>query len=386
MRARLGPAAAALVAALAACQPAPPPPRVAEPSVGFDPERAWSHLEALTRIGPRVMGSEGAARARAYIRAELTKLGLEVREQPVKVIRRPTPGWAPGHAEPAAGGLPPIQLHNIGATIPGASEDLILLIAPYDSQAFASFRFVGANDGASGAAVLLELARVLAARPLGYTTWVIFLEGEAPFGPPGEPPAPTYFGSRGLTQLVRNRDAFDDVRLAVFVNRVCDPDLRIARDLRSERVYREEFWMAAHRLGHDDAFPERAEYETPNASHEALADGGLRRVVALVDASFGGGEPPGALAGTEDDDLEHCSAQSLGIVGEVMLEGLSSISTRLAKIDRFAASPRGDHDRMRLEDLELDEPRADTPGAEAPAAGAAGEGAARASEPSGSTP
>jgi hypothetical protein len=361
MRARLGPAAAALVAVLAACQPAPPPSPVVEPTLGFDSQRAWAHLEALTGIGPRLMGSEGAARARAYIRAELEKLGLEVRDQAFTVLRRPNPGWAPGAAEPAGGGLPPLDLHNLGAAIPGASEDLILLIAPYDSQAFASFRFVGANDGASGAAVLLELTRVLAERPLGYTTWVIFLEGEAPFGPPGEPPAPTYFGSRALTQLVRERNGFDDVRLAVFVNRVCDPDLRISRDLRSERVYREEFWAAAERLGHDAAFPPRAEYETPAGSHQALADGGLRRVVALVDSSFGGGEPPGALAGTEDDDLEHCSAASLGIAGEVILEGLSSISSRLAKIDRFAASPRGARAPMRLEDLELDSPEAAAP-------------------------
>jgi len=385
MRARLGPAAAALVVALAACQPAPPPPPAAPAPPGFDAQRAFAHLEALAAIGPRVMGSEGASHARAYIRGELEKLGLEVREQAVTVIRRPNPGWAAGPPEPAAGGLPPLELHNLGAAIPGAlAKDLILLVAPYDSQAFASFRFLGVNDGASGAAVLLELARVLSEQPLSYTVWVVFLEGEAPFGPAGEPPAPTYFGSRGLTQLLRDRNGLDTVRLAVFVNRVCDPDLRIARDLRSERVYREEFWAAAGRLGHREAFPERAEYETPTGSHEALADGGLRRVVALVDPSFGGGEPPGALAGTEDDDLEHCAAASLGVVGEVVLEGLSSISARLAKVDRFAASPLGASDPMRLEYLELDLPDAGVPGTGEPQP--AGEGVPVAPEPARETP
>ena len=92
MRARLGPAAAALVAALAACQPAPPPLRVTESPLGFDADRAFGHLEALTAIGPRVMGSEGAAKARAYIRGELTKLALEVREQQFVVVRRANPG------------------------------------------------------------------------------------------------------------------------------------------------------------------------------------------------------------------------------------------------------------------------------------------------------
>jgi hypothetical protein len=149
-------------------------------------------------------------------------------------------------------------------------------------------------------------------------------------------------------------------------------------------VYREEFWAAAQRLGHGAAFPARAEYETPSASHQALADGGLRRVVALVDSSFGGGEPPGVLAGTEDDDLAHCSAASLGVVGEVVLEGLSSISARLAKVDRFAASPRGAREPMRLEHLEEHLPEAEPGAGEAPPDG--GAGAPDAPESSGAAP
>ncbi len=120
---------------------------------------------------------------------------------------------------------------------------------------------------------------------------------------------------------------------------MCDADLRVARDLLSHRIYREEFWRAAARLGHSDAFPPGASFESPVASHRVLAAVGLRRVVALVDTSFGGDEPPGLYAGTEDDDLEHCSADSLEAVGKVALEALDKISQRLAKIDRFAESP-----------------------------------------------
>jgi hypothetical protein len=129
------------------------------------------------------------------------------------------------------------------------------------------------------------------------------------------------------------------IRLALVIEEVCDPDLQIARDLSSQRIQREEFFAAAARLGHQAAFPLQSKFESPDASHKALVAAGLTRVVALVDTSFGGGEPPGVYAGSADDDLAHCSAASLGAVGSVALEGLETIAGRLAKIDRFAASP-----------------------------------------------
>jgi hypothetical protein len=133
-------------------------------------------------------------------------------------------------------------------------------------------------------------------------------------------------------------EVLDQIRLALLIGSACDPELRIARDLLSRRIYREEFWRAASRLGHAEAFS-ATDYESTDAGHAALSDTGLRRVVALVDTSFGGDEPPGVYAGTADDDLEHCSIDSLEIVGSVSLEGLATISKRLAKIDRFAESP-----------------------------------------------
>ena len=59
-----------------------------------------------------------------------------------------------------------------------------------------------------------------------------------------------------------------------------------------------------------------------------LLSEGFRKVVALVDTSFGGEEPPGLYAGTEDDNPEHCSQDSLGIVGEVTVEALDRIGER----------------------------------------------------------
>ena len=57
------------------------------------------------------------------------------------------------------------------------------------------------------------------------------------------------------------------------------------------------------------------------------------------DPRFGGTDVPGRYAASERDNLEHCSPDSLGVVGEVTLEGLSRIAARLSRIDRFRESP-----------------------------------------------
>ncbi len=321
MRARLLGLAAVSAILLVSCQAPPPPAPLPEERVdGFSAERAWSHVEALAAAGPRSVGSEGNAEAREYLKDQLEQLGLEIVAQRVEV---------------QVGDREPFFLVNIAARIRGQSEDAIVLAAGYDTTPIDSFEYLGVNEAASGPAVLLELARVLSEQSLAYTTWLVFLDGEAPSGP-GQ--SPNHFGSSALAKRLAEEGVLDQIRLAVVIEKVCDPDLRIARDLSSQRVYREEFWRAAARLGHREIF-DREQYQSPSASHRPLSDAGLRRVVALVDTSFGGGDPPGVYAGTADDDLAHCSADSLETVGSVTLEALGVISQRLAKIDRFAASP-----------------------------------------------
>jgi len=310
------------------CRSSPPPalPTAYVPDLrttAFQSQRAWADLARLTEIGPRVIGSQGNADARAYILEQLLALDLHIVQQKAEVQR-------PGEDEP-------VLAVNLAARIEGTqSQDVLMLAAPYDTQPFEEFRFVGANDGASGAAVLLELTRVLAANPLPYRVWVVFLDGEAA-AVAGEGSA--HAGSTAVIRRVGQRGLLPSIRLAVVVNRVCDPDLQVARDQASYRIYREEFWHAARWLGESDAFPPRGEIEMVDGPHQGFVNAGMKRVVALMDTRFGGGEPPGIYAGTEDDDLEHCSADSLATVGRVILEGLYVISRRLAKIDRFSESP-----------------------------------------------
>jgi len=297
----------------------------------FSADRAWQNLRALTGFGARPVGSRGNERAREYLRAELEELGLEVES------------WSVDYANSAEAtpddGAPELRVTNLSAIIPGTqSQDRFLIVAPFDTRSHDDFEFIGANEGASGAAVALEIARVIAGAPLLYATEIVFLDGEAPFrSPHDEGKLYREIGSLGLATRIQE-SGVSGVRLMVYLDRVGDADLRVARDLMSHRIYREEFWKAAAALGRTDAFPRDAAFEDAGLDHRYFAQIGLRQIVSIVDTSYGGDQPPGLYAGTAQDTLERCSPDSLETVGLVVLEALDTISARLGKIDRFAGS------------------------------------------------
>ena len=107
----------------------------------FDSNRAWEHLRQLVAIGPRPAGSPAIDSARRN-QDQLRDAGVAAAEQ----------AW--DAATPAG----PIHMVNLVATIPGSSKDRIIIAGHYDTKRFRSVRFVGANDGGSSAALLIELA------------------------------------------------------------------------------------------------------------------------------------------------------------------------------------------------------------------------------------
>ena len=114
-------------------------------------------------IGPRPSGSPAIAKTRQYLAAELGKLGI-------KAVEQPFDGATP---------IGPIKMVNLIGTIPGKSPDRIILASHFDTKLYRDVRFVGASDGASSTAALLELARVLKARKdLPFTIELLFFDGE----------------------------------------------------------------------------------------------------------------------------------------------------------------------------------------------------------------
>ncbi|HSE92648.1 MAG TPA: M28 family peptidase, partial [Methylomirabilota bacterium] len=113
--------------------------------VAFDGAAALRHVAALVALGPRPAGSPASARARDYIVRELRRAGVEAR---VERFDTDTP-----HGR--------LAMANVVGIVRGRRPDTILVGGHYDTKWFKELPFVGANDGGSSTALLLELARRL---------------------------------------------------------------------------------------------------------------------------------------------------------------------------------------------------------------------------------
>ena len=112
---------------------------------GFNGKRAFNDLRQLVQLGPRPAGSENLERARAYIERQLSAAGAEIRDDPFVAT---TP-------------MGKIPMTNVIGVINGESPTVVILAGHYDTARIDGVQFVGANDGGSSAALLLEMARVL---------------------------------------------------------------------------------------------------------------------------------------------------------------------------------------------------------------------------------
>lgn len=171
-------------AGMAAASPQPP-----GSAVVLDGETSMAHVRAMCAMGPRVPGTMAIERCRAYIGGILAPLGYEVTLQPFKGDRGSGAGIefcnlrALKRRAPS-GGKPVKPLRGAAASLPGKPAKFILC-AHYDSRPFCendpidpSLPLPGANDGASGSAVLLTLAQALSGWEVATDLEFVFFDGE----------------------------------------------------------------------------------------------------------------------------------------------------------------------------------------------------------------
>src|SRR5262249_47845234 len=125
-----------------------------------------------------------------------------------------------------------------------AAASPVLLITHYDTKNFDEQTFVGANDGASGVAVLLELARATAADQPPLPLELAFVDGEEAFGRSIDDVDGLY-GSKALARKMAEDGEVAKLRAVVLVDMVGDKDLNLALDLGSSSALRERFDAAA---------------------------------------------------------------------------------------------------------------------------------------------
>lgn len=250
----------------------------------FDEHRAFRFLRWQVRLGPRPAGSAAARRLAAKLRATVPA----------------------GRYEPVPGGL-----RNVIGTLPGRDPGHIVVVgAHYDTKNLPGF--VGANDGASGTAVVLQLARTFRPRTLRPTLVFAFFDGEeSPFGTPDDQFARTGLrGSRVASRSLRYADAM------VLVDLVGDGDLSLPREAGSSRRLWARLRTAAGRAGTARFFPPASQQEILD-DHLPFRRAGVP-AIDLIDFDF-------SCFHEACDDLSAVSPRSLDVVGETLVAFLSKL-------------------------------------------------------------
>ncbi len=287
----------AALQALLACAAAEAP----EP-VHFDAERAFADLADLVALGPRDPGSDGAEAARQLIRERLRQAGWRAESHRFS-------------AQPPAG--PAVPMENLIGIRRGARPETVVLITHYDTKRIPGVRFVGANDGASGTAVLLELARQLGGRSLEYTTWLVFTDGEEALGE-SITARDGLYGSRALAERMQREGTLADIGALILIDMVADADLNLQIDRGSSPELVALLRDSARELGLESVLD--AEGVSLIDDHTPFARKGVEPVLALIDFQFGGRTSPGPYWHTAADGLDAVSAESLNSVGRLLVQ------------------------------------------------------------------
>lgn len=289
--------AAAVLASLAACQDAP-----ARPPQEFDGGRALAYASAQVAFGPRVPNTEGHRREAAWLDSLLRARADTL------IVQQWTHVTAKGDS---------LALTNFLARFRPAATERVLFLAHWDTRPYsdgpnAKKRDVpvpGANDGASGVAVLLGVADALKRTPPGIGVDLLFVDGED-YADFGSEPNDVLIGSRyyGTHQPPGAKPSY-----AVLFDMVGDRDLRIAPEGNSVIAAPEimtMIWKTAKLVGHDSVFVDGQ--GTPlTDDHVELQKAGIR-AVDVVDFDY-------PYWHTGEDTIDKISAASLGVVGDVAM-------------------------------------------------------------------
>lgn len=264
-----------------------------EAQVSFNASRAYDDVLFQTNLGPRVPGSSAHSETVKYITQELTKAGWQVEHQ---------------YAEPLGHPLTNIIAHR------GNGEKWIILGAHYDSRQAADHDLdanmrhqpvLGANDGASGVAVLLELARSLP-KNNGHEVWLVFLDLEDQGKLEGWD---WILGSRTFVETLEGKpDA------VVIIDMIGDKDLNIYREGYSDPGLTDQIWSEAEALGYSSFFINSTKFSILD-DHVPFLEKGIT-AIDIIDFDY-------PYWHTVHDTADKVSADSLEVVGRVLLAWLS---------------------------------------------------------------
>lgn len=255
--------------------------------VFFNGNRAYTDVQTQVSFGPRIPGSDGHAQIQAWMRDELVEAGWQVEVQESEAL---------GH---------PIQ--NVVAKR-GDESPQVILGAHYDTRMFADndpdpanhkLPVPGANDGASGVAVMIELARVLPKDTV--PIWLVFFDAE------DNGRIDTWDWILGSTEFVKNNPV--QPQAVVIVDMIGDADLNIYKEKNSNVELTDKIWTIALSLEYDTVFIPEYKYSMID-DHTPFLRAGIP-AIDIIDFDY-------PYWHTLQDTPDKVSAASLQAVGETL--------------------------------------------------------------------
>lgn len=275
-------------------------------------ERAFTRVKEIVSFGPRYSAKEaglpGWTRQLGYIEEALESHGL-------KVLRDT---WTDRKEL--------ITFTNLSARIPGTREERILIACHHDTKCTIdhpdkrhNFDFVGANDGASAVAVLLELVPVLLRSKREATIELVFFDGEESLDWNWNDAKRALFGSKRYVKRHREAELLGEssrIAAVILLDMVGRKYLHIQDELYSTPRLRKLLWSAAVATGHEEHVFQRAESAADD--HVPFLEVGIP-AVDLIDLNGN------VFWHTPMDTVENMSAESLQTTADLVLTMLPAV-------------------------------------------------------------
>jgi Zn-dependent M28 family amino/carboxypeptidase len=275
------------------------------PTPSFDAARSFQYVKEIVAYGPRPLGSANHKKVEDYLLAHLK--GDEVEDDSFTI-------------DSTEGKFP---VRNIIAKFPGTRDGIIVVASHYDTNwPLRNINYVGANDGASSSALLLEIANQLRGQKRdGYSVWLLWDDGEESMRLPWYDPESLY-GVRHLAQKWAADGTIKKIKAFLLEDMIGDADLDILRDDNSTPWVEELIYQSASHLGYQSHF--FAQSTGMEDDHRPFMDLGVPSA-DLIDFTYGYNN---VFWHTVDDTVDKLSPKSLEIVGKVTLQTVQLIDKK----------------------------------------------------------
>ena len=275
-------------------------PPDAGPPPDFDGNHAMQYVKEIVKFGPRPVGSANHQKVEDYLHSRLK--GDQVEDDNFT-------------ADTPEGKFP---VHNIVAKFPGAKDGIIVMASHYDTNyPLRNTSFVGANDGGSSSALLLEIANQLRGKTRdGYSVWLVWDDAEEAIKPDTEMPfeKDSLYGIAHLAEKWKADGTAKKIKAFLLEDMIGDADLNVDRDTNSTPWLQGVVFEAATRLGYQSHFFARS--LPMEDDHLPFVKMGVPSV-DLIDFTYGYNN---VFWHTPQDTADKLSPESLEIIGKTTLE------------------------------------------------------------------